>query len=104
MTTSATALLPPTDTFGAPGSDQLESAPLDQLELAANHRKPIEPDAPRRPAHMLATAGQLTPCIGHRVATDRVIIHAGQRRLLAARASHELAGTRSSRASRLSRA
>ena len=42
---------------------------------------------------MLASTGQLTPCIGRRVAEHRVMLYAGQRRLLAARASHELVGT-----------
>src|SRR4051812_50215254 len=42
---------------------------------------------------MLAATGQLTPCIGRRINDDRVLLYAGQRRLLAARASHELAGT-----------
>ena len=42
---------------------------------------------------MLMTMGQLVPCIGHRPAHDRarVILYAGQRRLMAARASHALA-------------
>jgi len=71
----------------------VERVPLDQLELAPNHRKAIDPEAIHRLAHMLASTGQLTPCIGRRAAEDRVIIYAGQRRLLAARASHELAGS-----------
>ena len=41
---------------------------------------------------MLMTMGQLVPCIGHRPAGQNVVLYAGQRRLLAARASHELAG------------
>ena len=41
---------------------------------------------------MLMTMGQLVPCIGHRPqAGEHVVLYAGQRRLLAARASHELA-------------
>ncbi len=39
--------------------------------------------------------GQLIPCIGHRPDPDQptVLLYDGQRRLLAAKASHELAGT-----------
>ena len=40
---------------------------------------------------MLMSMGQLVPCIGHRPAGQNVVLYAGQRRLLAARASHELA-------------
>jgi hypothetical protein len=44
---------------------------------------------------MLMRAGQLIPCIGHRPDPDQPLtrLYDGQRRLLAARASHELAGT-----------
>ena len=44
--------------------------------------------------------GQLVPCIGHRPDRDAapVVLYAGQRRLLAARASHQLAGATGSRA------
>jgi len=76
-----------------PVPGMVERVPLDQLELAPNHRKAIDPETIHRLAHMLASTGQLTPCIGRRAAEDRVIIYAGQRRLLAARASHELAGS-----------
>ena len=42
---------------------------------------------------MLCRTGQLIPCIGHRPSTDQpVLIYDGQRRYLAAKASHELAG------------
>ena len=42
---------------------------------------------------MLCRTGQLIPCIGHRPSTDGpVLIYDGQRRYLAAKASHELAG------------
>src|SRR4051812_979697 len=71
----------------------LERVPLDQLELAPNHRKQIDPESIHRLAPMLAATGQLTPCIGRRIGDDRVRLYAGQRRLLAARASHELART-----------
>lgn len=69
-------------------------AQLDQLELAANPRRDITPDGIDRLAEMLARTGQITPCIGHRPSrTGPVIIYDGQRRLLAARRSHELAST-----------
>jgi ParB/Sulfiredoxin domain len=71
----------------------LERVPLDQLELAPNHRKHIDQEGIHQLARMLAATGQLTPCIGRRTGDDRVALFAGQRRLLAARASHELAGT-----------
>ncbi len=46
-----------------------------------------------RLAAMLCRTGQLIPCIGHRPSTDGpVLIYDGQRRYLAAEASHELAG------------
>ncbi len=68
--------------------------PLDQLELAPNPRRDITPDGIDRLAEMLARTGQITPCIGHRPSrTGPVIIYDGQRRLLAARRSHELAST-----------
>ena len=53
----------------------------------------VDPESIHRLAHMLAATGQLTPCIGRRINDDRVRLYAGQRRLLAARASHELAGS-----------
>ena len=67
---------------------------LEQIELAPNTRKEISPEGINRLAQMLARTGQLVPCIGHRPSrTGPVILCAGQRRLLAARRSHELAGT-----------
>ena len=67
---------------------------LDELELAPNARREIAPEGIERLAHMLMTTGQLVPCIGHRPAHDRarVVLYAGQRRLMAARASHTLTG------------
>ena len=71
----------------------LVRVPLDELELAPNARREIAPEGIERLARMLMTMGQLVPCIGHRTVHDRarVILYAGQRRLLAARASHALA-------------
>ena len=67
---------------------------LDQIELAPNARRDISPEGIERLAQMLARSGQLVPCIGHRRSrTGPVILYAGQRRLLAARRSHELHAT-----------
>src|SRR5918992_2617602 len=93
MSQSVTALFDTVELVRHPVPGLIERVPLDQLELAPNHRKAIDQEGIYRLAHMLATTGQLTPCIGRRRAEDRVVIYAGQRRLLAARASHELAGS-----------
>src|SRR4051794_7189933 len=73
----------------------LERVALEHLELAPNKRRDIDPESIRTLAAMLARTGQLVPCIGYRPAPDaaKVVLCAGQRRLLAARASHTLAGT-----------
>ena len=69
---------------------------LEQIEPAPNARRDISPDGIERLAQMLARTGQLVPCIGHRPSrTGPVILYAGQRRLLAARRSHELCGSES---------
>ena len=67
---------------------------LDELDLAPNARREIDPESIERLARMLASMGQLVPCIGHRPAHDRnqVVLYVGQRRLLAAKASHTLDG------------
>jgi ParB-like chromosome segregation protein Spo0J len=70
----------------------LVRVPLDEIELAPNARREIAQESIERLAHMLMTMGQLVPCIGHRPADAKVVLYAGQRRLLAARASAELAG------------
>ena len=71
----------------------IERVALDQLELAANARRDISEEGIERLAAMLMRTGQLVPCIGHRAAAAApVLIYDGQRRLLAARASHQLAG------------
>src|SRR3954451_23342425 len=77
------------------GSHMLERVALDDLELAPNKRRYIDPEAITVLAAMLMRTGQLVPCIGYRPRPDqrRVVLCAGQRRLLAARASHQLAGT-----------
>jgi hypothetical protein len=93
MSESLTALFDAVDLVRHPVPGLIERVPLDQLELAPNHRKAIDQEGIHCLALMLASTGQLTPCIGRRMADDRVIIYAGQRRLLAARASHQLAAT-----------
>jgi hypothetical protein len=72
----------------------LERVPLEHVELAPNKRRDIAPEAIQTLAAMLARTGQLVPCIGYRADANspKVVLCAGQRRLLAARASHELAG------------
>ena len=93
MSDSLSALFNPVELVRHPVPGVLERVPLDHLQLAPNHRKAIDREAIQRLARMLAETGQLTPCIGRRIGDDRVLLYAGQRRLLAARASHELAGT-----------
>ena len=67
-------------------------APRARPQRAPRHR-PRGDRAARRACS--CRTGQLVPCIGHRPDPDEptVVLYAGQRRLLAARASHELAGT-----------
>ena len=88
------ALFDVTTLAGEPPGGTLVRVPLDELELAPNARREIDPDGIQRLARMLVTTGQLVPCIGHRPSPgpSRVVLYAGQRRLLAARASHRLAG------------
>jgi len=78
-------------TTAAPGT--LVRVALEHLELAPNARRDVAPEGIDRLAHMLMTTGQLVPCIGHRPTQngERVVLYAGQRRLLAARRSHTLA-------------
>ena len=73
----------------------LERVELEHLELAPNARRDISAEGIRRLAAMLMRTGQLVPCIGHRPdpAQPSVVLFTGQRRLLAARASGELAGS-----------
>jgi hypothetical protein len=88
----APALFDVTTLAPADPAGTLVRVPLDELELAPNARREITPDGIERLAGMLMTTGQLVPGIGHRPAGAKVALYAGQRRLLAARASHELAG------------
>jgi hypothetical protein len=62
----------------------IEKVPLAELELASNPRRSISPEGIDRLAVMLSR-GQLVPAIGRRIAPGRVLLYAGQRRLLAAR-------------------
>src|SRR4051794_9706462 len=73
----------------------VERVALEHLELAPNKRRDLDPESIQTLAAMLARTGQLVPCIGYRPDADeaKVVLCAGQRRLLAARASHTLAGT-----------
>lgn len=89
---SAPALFDVTTVAPADPAGTLVRVPLDDIELAPNARRDVAPDGIERLARMLMTTGQLVPCIGHRPAGAKVVLYAGQRRLLAARASHQLAG------------
>jgi len=71
---------------------EIEKVPLDELELAVNPRRNVSAEGIDRLAVMLSR-GQLVPAIGRRVAPGRVLLYAGQRRLLAAKRTHDLAGT-----------
>ena len=77
-----------------PVEGSIERVELDALELAPNARREISREGIERLAGMLMRTGQLVPCIGHRPdpAQPRTVIYDGQRRLLAAQASGELAG------------
>jgi hypothetical protein len=88
------ALFDVTTVAKAPVEGCIERVELDALELAPNARREISREGIERLAGMLMRTGQLVPCIGHRPdpAKPRTLIYDGQRRLLAARASGELAG------------
>jgi hypothetical protein len=100
MQTSNPALLPNPALFDvtavakAPVEGCIERVELVALELAPNARREISRDGIERLAGMLMRTGQLVPCIGHRPdpGEPRTVIYDGQRRLLAAQASAELAG------------
>lgn len=71
----------------------VEMVPLEQLELAPNPRRDIDPEGIRQLSVMLSRNGQAIPCIGRRTSKKKVVIYDGQRRKLAAEMSHTLAGT-----------
>ena len=89
------ALFDVTTVAKAPVEGTIERVALEELELAPNPRKHITHDSIHSLAGLLMRTGQLIPCIGHRPDPDQptVLLYDGQRRLLAAKASHELAGT-----------
>jgi len=89
------ALFDVTTVAKAPVEGTIERVALEDLELAPNPRKHITHDSIHSLAGLLMRTGQLIPCIGHRPDPDQptVLVYDGQRRLLAAKASHELAGT-----------
>jgi hypothetical protein len=89
------ALFDVTDVAGERAGGALERVALGHIELAPNKRRDMSTESIHTLAAMLARTGQLVPCIGYRPRPDepRIVLCAGQRRLLAARASHELAGT-----------
>jgi hypothetical protein len=100
VTTPNPALLPDPPLFDVTAiakkgvEGRLERFALDQIELAPNARREISSDGIDRLAGMLCRAGQLVPLIGYRPeATGPVRVYEGQRRYLAAKRSHELAGT-----------
>ena len=74
---------------------KVERVALEHIELAANPRREIGEEGIDRLAKMLCSSGQLVPCIGWRPDPDQpnVILYDGQRRYLAAQASHGLAGS-----------
>ena len=76
-------------------SARVERVALEHIELAANPRREISDEGIDRLAKMLCSSGQLVPCIGWRPNPDQptVILYDGQRRYLAAQASHSLAGS-----------
>ena len=86
------------DVSTLPGEElpaRIERVALEHLELAANPRREISDEGIDRLAKMLCSSGQLVPCIGWRPdpGEPRVLLFDGQRRYLAAQASHALAGT-----------
>ena len=74
---------------------RVERVALEHIELAANPRREIGEEGIDRLAKMLCSSGQLVPCVGWRPdpREPRVLLYDGQRRYLAAQASHGLAGS-----------
>jgi hypothetical protein len=99
MSTPNPALLPCPALFDVTIADtpvdrRIERVALEDIALAPNARRDISPEGITRLAAMLCRTGQLIPCIGHRPDPEGpVTIYDGQRRYLAAKASHELAGS-----------
>ncbi len=89
------ALFDVTTVATAPVDGRIDRIELNALELAPNARREISTEGIERLAGMLMRTGQLVPCIGHRPdpSQPRTVIFDGQRRLLAAQASAQLAGT-----------
>ncbi|MEO8968219.1 MAG: ParB N-terminal domain-containing protein [Solirubrobacteraceae bacterium] len=89
------ALFDVTTVAKAPVEGRIDRIELSALELAPNARREISREGIERLASMLMRTGQLVPCIGHRSdpSQPRTVIYDGQRRLLAAQASAQLAGT-----------
>ena len=89
------ALFDVTTIARAPVEGTIERIALDHLELAPNPRTHISNDSIQSLAALLMRTGQLIPCIGHRPNPNQptVLLYDGQRRLLAANASHQLAET-----------
>ena len=86
------------DVSTVPGDElsaRIERVALEHIELADNPRREISDDGIDRLAKMLCSSGQLVPCIGWRPEPrePRVLLYDGQRRYLAAHASHALAGS-----------
>jgi hypothetical protein len=86
------------DVSTLPGEElpaRLERVALEDIELAENPRHDISDEGLDRLAKMLCASGQLVPCIGWRPdpGEPRVLLYDGQRRYLAAQASHGLAGS-----------
>jgi len=63
-----------------------------EIEKVPAPRRNVSAEGIDRLAVMLSR-GQLVPAIGRRVAPGRVLLYAGQRRLLAAKRTHDIAGT-----------
>jgi hypothetical protein len=74
---------------------RIERVALEHIELADYPRREIGEEGIDRLAKMLCSSGQLVPCIGWRPDPGRpgVLLYDGQRRYLAAQASHGLAGS-----------
>jgi hypothetical protein len=77
---------------GVEGS--IERFMLDAIELAPNARRAMAAESIDHLSELLMRSGQVVPCVGFRRDPDGpAIVCDGQRRYLAAKRSHELAGT-----------